>query len=125
MSIITFLGISVLTLGGFAAWFLKRCFQEGKLGRTWRFAEAAVLIVGVGLGIAAVAHSRYPTADTRLLGFPFLAAVFERSPSGGWADFFGLVTFPATIGNFLVGLLLPHLPFALVAWLCIRKPSAA
>jgi hypothetical protein len=125
MSIFTLLGFAVLALGVFAARFLERGFKNGRFGRVWLFAEAVVLVVGVALGIAAVAHSRYPTPDTRLLGFPFLAAVFERSPTGGWADFVGLRTLPATIGNFVAGLFLPHLLFATAAWLSTRRPNAA
>ena len=45
----------------------------------------------------------YPTPDTRLLGFPFLTAAFEHSATGGWVDFVGLRTLPATVGNFAVG----------------------
>src|SRR5262249_10872203 len=104
MSIFTLLGLTVLALGIFAARFLERGFQAGRLGRVWLLAEAAVLVFGIVLGVAAVAHSRYPTPDIRLLGFPFLAAVFERSSTGGWADFVGLRTLPATIGNFVAGL---------------------
>lgn len=125
MSISTLLGFVVLALGVFAARFLEGGFKDGRLGRVWLFAEAAVLVVGIFLGIAAVAHSRYPTPDTRLLGFPFLAAVFERSPTGGWADFVGLRTLPATIGNFVAGLFLPHLLFATAAWLSTRRHNAA
>ncbi|MDB6024070.1 MAG: hypothetical protein JWM68_293 [Verrucomicrobiales bacterium] len=125
MSIYTLLGFVVLALGVVAARFLERAFKDGRLSRIWIFAEVGILVVGIVLGILAVAHSRFPTPDTRLLGFPFLAAVFERSPTGGWADFVGVRTLLATLGNFIVGLFLPHLLFAGVAWFSTRKHNAA
>lgn len=125
MSIYTLLGFIVLALGILAARFLQSAFKSGRLARVWVFAEVVVLIAGIALGVAAVAYSRYPTPDSRLLGFPFLAAVFERSPSGGWADFVGLRTLPATIGNFGVGLFLPHLLFAVAVWSTIRRHHVA
>jgi hypothetical protein len=121
MSIYTLLGFFVLVLGVFAARFLQRGFNNGRLNRMWMFAEAFILVAGIVLGFVAVSHSRYPNPDTRLLGFPFLAAIFERSPTGGWADFVGIRTLPATVGNFMVGLFVPHLPFAGVAWLSSRN----
>jgi hypothetical protein len=121
MSLYTLLGFSVLVLGVFAARFLERGFTNGRLNRMWMFAEALILVSGIVLGFVAVSHSRYPTPEIRLLGFPFLAAIFERSPTGGWADFVGIRTLPATVGNFMVGLFLPHLPFAGVAWLSGRN----
>ena len=120
MSIYTLFGLVVLALGVVAARFLKRAFQSGSVGRAWVRAQVVVLIAGAGLGVAAVAHSRYPTPDTRFLGFPFPAAMFQRSPRGGWIDFVGVLTLPATIGNFLVGLIFPHLLFAAAVWFTIR-----
>jgi hypothetical protein len=124
MSIYTVLGIVVLALGVSAARFLQRAFRKGKLGRVLIFAEVLILLAGTALGIAAVGHSRYPTPDTRLVGFPFLAAVFQHSPGGGWTDFVGFRTLPATIGNFAVGLFLPHLLFAAAVWVTIRRHHA-
>lgn len=112
MSIITLIGLLILALGFAATRFLWRGFKDGRLGRGWKMAEAVVLVCGICLGVAAVVYIRYPAPDTRLLGFPFLAAAFERTPGGAWADYVGAITLPATIGNFAVGLLLPHLPLA-------------
>lgn len=120
MSPLTVLGFAVVALGILAARFLTCSFKGARLGRAWMFAEAVVLVAGIFLGVAAVAHSRYPTPEIRLLGFPFLAAVFERSPSGGWVDFVGIRTLPAVLGDFIVGLLLPHIFFAGAAWMSIR-----
>ena len=119
------LGLAVPVFGVYAACFLKRGFMGGRPSRAWLFTEIAFLVVGFLLGIAAVAYSRYPTPDTRLLGFPFVAAVFERSPTGGWVDFVGPRTYFATIGNFVIGLFLPRLLFATLAWLSHRRTNAA
>lgn len=121
MNASTLLGLAVLALGGLSAKFLWSEVKSGRLGRAWVIAEAIVLIAGLALGIAAVSHSRYPTPDTRLVGFPFLMAIFERSPTGGWADFVGFLTLPALIGNFAAGLLLPHIPFAAWAWSASKR----
>ena len=117
----TLFGFAILVVGMGAVWFLRRAFARQHLGRAWMFAEIVAVVIGAALGFAAVAHSRYPTPDVRLLGFPFLAAVFERSPSGGWADFLGARTLPATVGNFVVGLFLPHLFLAAAAWMSMRR----
>ena len=121
MNTSTLFGFGILAAGIVAAWFLRRAFAHQLLARTWRRAEIVAVVTGVVLGITAVAYSRYPTSDIRLLGFPFVAAVFERSPSGGWADFLGARTYPATVGNFFVGLFLPHLFLAAVAWMSTRR----
>ena len=123
MSVTTLVGLLILALGVDAARFLWRGFQSGRLGRGWKTVEAIVLVCGICLGVAAVAHSHYPTPDKRLVGFPFLAAVFERTPSGAWADYVGPITLPATIGNFAVGLLLPHLPLATWLWFGLKRRS--
>lgn len=112
MSVFTLVGLIVLVLGVAAVRFLWRGFKDGRLGCGWKMAEAVVLVCGICLGGAAVVYIRYPAPDTRLLGFPFLAAAFERTSDGAWADYVGAITLPATIGNFAVGLLLPHLPLA-------------
>jgi hypothetical protein len=88
-------------------------------------AEIVAVVIGAALGIAAVAYSRYPTPDVRLVGFPFLAAVFERSPSGGWADFLGARTYPAILGNFVVGLFLPQLVLSTAAWMSMKRTHEA
>lgn len=115
------IGLLILALGICAAMFLQRGFRDRRFGHTWLLVEAGVLIVGIALGVAAVAHSRYLTPDTRLLGFPFLAAEFQRSPSGGWVDFVGARTYVATLGNFAVGLFVPHLIFAAAAWYSVWR----
>jgi hypothetical protein len=121
MSISALFGWLVLALGICAGRFLQRGFREKRFGRAWLFIELGVLIVGISLGVAAVTHIRYLTPDIRLLGFPFLAAEFQRARSGGWVDFVGIQTYIATLGNFAVGLLLPHLIFAGAAWPFLRR----
>lgn len=121
MSIYTLLGFAVLAAGAVAMRFLDRIFKHGQLGRVWTFAQVVALVASAGLGIAAVVHSRYPTPDVRLLGFPFLAAAFERSPTGGWTDFVGVLTLPAMVGNFLVGFFIPQVFIAMAVWFCLRK----
>ena len=118
MTISTLAGLLILAIGVCAARFLQRGFREKRFGRAWLFVEAGVFIVGVCLGVAAVAHTRYPTPDMRLLGFPFLAAEFQRAPSGGWVDFVGVRTYLATLGNFAVGLFLPHVVFGGSSLVC-------
>jgi hypothetical protein len=121
MSISTLVGLLILALGICAAYFLQRGFREKRFGRPWLLVEAGVFVVGICLGIAALAHSHYSTPDIRLLGFPFLAAEFQRAPGGGWVDFVGIRTYLATLGNFAVGFLLPHLFFAGAAWSAMRR----
>jgi hypothetical protein len=69
------------------------------------------------VSIALVAWSfqlSYALDDShRIIGFPFMAAVFERS-GGHWTDFLGPMTYPALLGNCLVAIALPQL--ALFLW---------
>jgi hypothetical protein len=117
----TLVGLLILALGICAVRFLQRGFREGRVGRPWLFVRGGVFILGTCLGVAAVAHSHYPTPDIRLLGFPFVAAEFQRSPRGGWTDFVGIWTYVATLANFGVGFLLPQLLFAGIAWSAARR----
>ena len=121
MSFATGAGLLILALGICAARFLQRGFREKRFGRPWIFVRAGVFVVGICLGVAALAHSDYPTPDVRLLGFPFVAAEFHRVPGGGWADFIGIRTYVATVANFGIGFLLPHLLFAGAVWIAMRR----
>jgi len=121
MSVSTVFGLGILAAGIVATRFVHRAFVQQHLSSAWMRAEIIAVVTGVALGVGAVAYSRYPTPDVRLLGFPFLAAVFERSPGGGWADFLGVGTLPATVGNFVVGLFLPQFFIAAAAWMRARR----
>jgi len=124
MSIPTLIGLAVLALGALTGRSLRGRFKANRFDRKWMLAESLVFVCGLTLGIIAIGFSRYPTPNTRLLGLPFVAAVFERSPDGHWADFVGMRTLPATLGNFIVGFVLPHIPFAWVVRLAERRHHA-
>ena len=109
-------GVLLLIGGAFSYVYSARVISTRTLGLGWRAAWFIALAIGVALGFGAVAFSRYPTPDYRLLGFPFLAAEFVHSPSGGWVDFVGVLTLPATIGILLTGMLAPQLVLALLLW---------
>ena len=117
MNIWTLSGLAVLPIGIWAVYFVKRRLKDGGFGGQWIFAIVGFIVAGVALGVVGISHSSYPNPDTRLLGFPFVAAEFQRSPTGGWVDFVGIRTVPAALGNFTVGMLLPHVVFAGVLWL--------
>jgi hypothetical protein len=129
MNIWKLAGLAILPIGIWAVRFIRRSFRSGGFGLPWIFVAVGFMIAGVVLGAVAGVHSSYPDPDTRLLGFPFVAAEFERSPTGGWVDFLGPRTLPAMLGNFSIGMLLPQVLFAGVLWssaqirLCKTKNS--
>ena len=75
---------------------------------------------GIALGCT-LSGLRIPISEkAKTLGFPFLSAVFELH-DGRWEDYVGVITLPAAIGNFVVGVLVPHLLFAVLIWLYLNK----
>ena len=108
------IGWLVIASGGVAGFYLRK----HQLTVRWLF---ATLTCGFVLGLLACGFMEYSSPTVKLLGFPFVAAVFERSPSGGWADFVGLKTYYATVGNFLFGLSIALLPSALAVWIRGRR----
>jgi hypothetical protein len=66
------------------------------------------VLVGILLSVASP-FVEYPFGDSdRVVGFPFVAAVFERHGKH-WDDFVGPLTLPAYIANATFWLLLPQL----------------
>jgi hypothetical protein len=63
----------------------------------------------------------YSSPSIKVLGFPFVAAVFERSPGGEWADFVGIKTYFAIFGNFLFGLSIALLASTFIVWIRNRR----
>lgn len=70
----------------------------------WRVA----LLVGVALAFLSFL-GRYPLDAThRILGFPFMAAAWEKH-GDHWQDFVGPLTLPAYVANAAFAFLLPQL----------------
>ena len=77
-------------------------------------------LVGVALAASAVAVV-WPYSDRhRIYGFPFPAAIFERTEVG-WLDFVGPLTLPALVGDFVVMLLFPQIGVTLYGKSKARK----
>jgi hypothetical protein len=71
-------------------------------------AIVSALLVGLSFQFS------YPLGDAhRIVGFPFMAAIFQRD-GDRWTDFLGAMTYPAFVGNCLFALALPQV--ALFIW---------
>ena len=119
----TILGVILLMSEIVALRYVNRTMKKGSFNREWRKARVISYFSGVAIGVILVAFSYYPKPDVRIMGFPFLSAVFELH-NGAWVHFFGANTLPAVIANFVVGLLLPQLFFAVLVGRHVRKGEA-
>jgi hypothetical protein len=107
------LGLLICGAGFFAGRYLYLAFSTRRLGRWWFAAELLVAVIGLLLGIF-LANVIYPSSPTmRIVGFPFMSAIFQLS-DGRWLDFVGPLTLPAAFGNMIVGFVVPQILFALV-----------
>lgn len=70
-------------------------------------------LIGLVLATASFFVS-YPLGDThRIVGFPFMAAAWEKR-ADHWEDFVGPLTIPAYLANALLALTLPQLALRLL-----------
>lgn len=86
----------------------------------------ALNILVVSAAIGAWLYTGYWSFDsvTRVLGFPFTAAIYEYH-DGKWFDYVGHITIPALIANFLFWLLLFRLPLTSYLQRKTEKPNKA
>jgi hypothetical protein len=101
-------GFGLLVVGVFAARFLIQGFRAGRIPRTCLFAELCVAVGGIALGSTLFGFTIHYSPTVKTVGFPFLAAAFELQ-GAHWVDYLAAFTLPAAIGNFVVGVLTPHL----------------
>ncbi|HEY3969260.1 MAG TPA: hypothetical protein VGM05_32210 [Planctomycetaceae bacterium] len=115
MLIVAFGILGILICGGgfFAGRYLYVAISARRIGGRWIVGESVVAVIGILLGgfLAVVVYPYSPTA--RIVGFPFISAIWELS-DGTWLDFVGPLTLPAAIGNVVAGFALPQILFALV-----------
>lgn len=70
-------------------------------------------LIGIVLATASFFAS-YPLGDThRIVGFPFMAAAWEKH-GDHWEDFVGPLTIPAYLANAILALTLPQLALRLL-----------
>ncbi len=84
----------------------------------------ALNILVIFAAIGAWNYTCYWSLDsvTRVLGFPFTAAIYELH-DGKWFDYVGHITIPALIANFLFWLLLFRLPLTSYLQRKTEKPN--
>ena len=101
-------GLLGIVLAAIAAASNRRRAARGTAPSRWLIARRWSGPLGLLLGIGSYFIS-YPLQDHgetwRVMGFPFFAAAFD--PYG--ADYVGITTIPAIIGNFVFFLALPQL----------------
>jgi hypothetical protein len=101
-------GMLGIVLAAIAVGSNKRRAASGAATPHWLIARRWSGPLGLLLGIGSYFIS-YPLQDQgetwRVMGFPFFAAAFD--PRG--ADYVGIATIPAIIGNFVFFLALPQL----------------
>lgn len=105
-------GVFALLLASLAMFVLYRACDREEFTKPWVAAEVFVLIAGVALGSALFKLELLVNPSLRTLGFPFVAGVFELH-DGLWVDYVGPLTIPTCALNFLVGVMVAHIPFAL------------
>ena len=102
-----------LMLCAWGIWYRKKGIEIFPGGH--RVSNVLVVLAAIGAWL----YTGYWTLDsvTRVLGFPFTAAVYEWH-DGKWFDYVGRITIPALATNFLFWLLLIRLP---LTWSIQRK----
>jgi formate/nitrite transporter FocA (FNT family) len=106
------LGFVLLVAEIIATRYAFKAIKKSMIRRPWLY-EFAAAVIGLGLAVGTF-FIAYNISDTwRIIGFPFAASALEKTPTG-WMDFVGPLTFPAMIGNAVIGLLLPQLPLAVI-----------
>jgi len=108
-----FLGLCVLAGEVWAVCSMARKFWNGYLPKFWLAVELLAVPAGIALGCVLGTYMIQISSVLRTHGFPFFAGC-DQLREGRWEDFVGLITFPAIIGNFIVGTLFPQLIFAAV-----------
>ena len=97
-------------------WYRKKGIEI--FPRRYRILNILVVFAAAGAWL----YTGYWSLDsaTRVVGFPFTAAIFELH-DGKWFDYVGHITMPALIANFLFWLLLFRLP---LTWFFQRRIEA-
>lgn len=86
-------------------WFrLKAKAQTPKPSRM-----PGIFLAVLGMCAWALTFQWYLDSSTRVIGFPFTAAIFKLH-DGLWADFVGVITIPAMVANLVFWVLLLRLP---------------
>jgi hypothetical protein len=88
-----------------AIWFRRKTKTRSEL----RSRMVGVISTVLGLGVWALALQWHLNSTTRVVGFPFTAAVFELH-DGSWDDYVGVITLPAMLANLVFWLLLIRIP---------------
>ena len=68
-----------------------------------------IVMVALSAGMWGLTFQWHLDSATRVVGFPFTAAVFELH-GGRWVDYVGIITLPAMAANFMFWVLLFRLP---------------
>lgn len=97
LNVFMMVGALLLLSGTVAAFFNFKKYQQGLI-------TGRMFWVIFGLGIIFAACSIFIVwpydTNTRIVGFPFPAAAWQRSADGGaWADYVGIMTIPILIAN--------------------------
>ena len=86
-------------------WFRRKTKTRSEL----RSRMVGVISTVLGLGVWALVLQWHLNSTTRVVGFPFTAAVFELH-DGRWDDYVGVITLPAMLANLVFWLLLIRVP---------------
>ncbi len=107
---LVFIGVHVLGLVGLVAGYFafRRNGRDVAASRLSLLVWRVALLVGVALAILSLL-ARYPLdATRRIVGFPFMAAAWEKR-GDHWQDFVGPLTLPAYAANAAFAFMLPQL----------------
>ena len=108
-------GVITVTAGCLGALYIWLLYESKRISWLWILPTLFAIAVGFGLGHILFDFTYYPSKNVRVVGFPFVAAVFELQPGGLWMDFVGPWTLVYALGNFFVGLTAPVAVLATLA----------
>jgi len=81
-----------------------------------------VVVASALLAVASIFVSYPLDSSHRILGFPFMAAAFEKH-GARWEDFVGPLTLPAYVGKVIFAFMLPQTVILLWRWRA-RRPTS-
>lgn len=106
-------GLLAVFLGSYAMFVILKAYEVGQFTRAWIVAEIALIVAGAALGVVLFKLELHASPSLRTFGFPFVAGIFELH-EGLWIDYVSPLSLAICIGNFVVGLMVVQIPFALV-----------
>lgn len=118
--------LNLLALLAFAVLIVVAVWLRRKIkSRSQEWSRMSGIVVTVlSLATWALTFQWHLDSQTRVVGFPFTAAVFELH-DGRWVDYVGAITLPAMAANLVFWVLLFRLPLMWLRFIRSRPQQSA